>query len=205
MSFTGFSNLDLETVTTRAVKITDVSLDVGIRVPSQPQLQLYPGFKFTAAREMENLNIRLFYASEREANRAMQCDDENFSIGPWRLVSETDEGMTYSNSLNFSLARCSGGFSVLFGTIVCCEFSIPSDVTVQEGDILGILHGEQSSLLHEFNANPQLQVLSALRDPRVESDSITFSFDPQPSIGYPLMAFEPCTYRKLFFIIPFPL
>lgn len=159
-------NFDLETVKTRALRITDVrSLNSdGIAFPS---LRLFPNLTFTHA-----TSGRLFYIRRGEADR--ECKDE-FLLQVWRF---NDASSIYETVSDFTLEQCdSGGPS----KIVCCLFNA-ANTDIRTGDVFGIHHRNSTSLLYQPNIG--LRVLSR------EENGESAKFVESDSKDYPLIAFE---------------
>lgn len=178
-----FANLDLEILTTRALLVTDISTDIGTFRGNELSLRLYPEFTFTNFVNAENGNIRaqLMYASSNAVIRSSECTSIDFRIGAWRSVNtESGSAVAYRKIADFMLQQCNS--AIIYG---CCEFNIPSGL--KEGDILGISHGERSSLQHSLNTNLTLRELSG--------EENNNEFVPSAggfNLGYPLLTIEPC-------------
>lgn len=193
--FSGFSNLNLRTVTTRATKITDISTDIGLRLSTQSPLSIYPEFSFTGAAIAPT---QLYYASSSSGLVNSLCTDQDFTIGIWRLVTRSRVSLlegTYRKVLDYSLTPCAN--DAFTPGIVCCELHSPNSSDVASGDILGILHGPDSSLFHEVGGDPQLDVLFG-----EDGDMVTPSRLPgflSAQQGYPLLTLEPgkCIIRPI--------
>ena len=191
----GFSNLNLRTVTTRATKITDISADLGLRLSTQPPLSLYPEFNFTDI--SNNSPIKLYYASRNDGFHSPVCTSQDFTIGVWRPASTAQSDLLqtqmFRKVLDYTLTPCANAAFV--SGIVCCDIRAQNSNDVANGDILGILHGPDSSLLHETEADPQLDVLFG-----EDGDSVIPSRLPgiqSVQRGYPLLTLEPSKMRKI--------
>ncbi len=172
--------MNRETAITRALRITDHFNDLGTFETSSSRLALYPQFEFLATSE-ELTSVELVFGSSDFNFRVSDCSEDDLSIGAWRRTNQLNSDSRYTKVSNFQLQRCNDAD---IPSIVCCTFSIPDEV--KRGDILGILHGDSSTLLHEQRAAPQLEVLLG------EEENGHFS----PSTGarqrgFPLISFEP--------------
>ena len=178
----GFSNLNRHTLITRALRITDT--DSNLRVieeTAQSRLHLYPQFRFLDFIDEDELHPIQIYIGT--AFRRTECSPNDLTIGAWRLMTRSESrtpSSAYVRVSNFDLEPCSSG---LPNNVACCTFSLPDDV--EGGDILGILHGDSSSLLHEMRAAPQLEVLQG------EEKETFFAPSTAQELGFPLLSFQP--------------
>ena len=177
----GFANLDLGTVSTRALKITNLTT---LRT-MPPSLQLYPQLTFTNIDHGATLNV-LFYITNNNEASGMECSAQDFTLGAWRPVtvsSEAGRSGTHRKIAQFQIETAEVSHGKAF-----CSHSIPD--SIQAGDILGILYGRRSSLLHEIKADPQIQIEV------LNGKEMGDLFVPGPSeaggdvqLGYPLISF----------------
>ena len=174
----GFANLDLGTVSTRALKITDLTT---LRT-MQPSLQLYPQLTFTTTDRGVTLPI-LFYITNNEVS-VVVCSAQDFTLGAWRQItaSSGDGGTgTHRKVAELQLETAAVSYGKVF-----CGYSTSG--SIQAGDILGILYGGSSSLLHEIKADPQIQIEVLYGE---ENGDLFFPLeaDDDVQLGYPLISF----------------
>lgn len=145
---------------------------------------------------MENREERfnkLFYITSSPMATTFMCTSEDFTLGVWREAGQAgNNSVQYAQVLELSLEQCED-YSYSFHT-ACCQFSIPSGI--ESGDILGILHGPQSSLLHEIAGDPQLEVLFGVDEERV-TPSRLLTADQGSRQSYPLLTFKEGNYTQL--------
>lgn len=140
----GFSNLDLVTVATRALRITNVLTDTDI---IQDEQRLYPELTFTSDR-VTGIQY-LLYASANTMATGSECSSSDFTLQAWRRDEDSGD---FTQTGDIDMEPCTS-FVFMFGK-VCCEFrDVPEDI---EGDVLGIMYGGSTSLLHEVRTgSPQ--------------------------------------------------
>ena len=118
------------------------------------------------------------------------CTSEDFSLSVWRLASPvSSENIVYKKVADLTLKTCRD-FAYSFH-IACCEFRV-QEAGVLGGDVLGILHGLESSLLHEVDSDPPLRPLFGADPGSQTSISVSTKVDRNliSRRGYPLLAFE---------------
>ena len=179
----------MDTLKTRASRITTDLSDYNTIQESNMPLSLYPDFKFVE-KGNETLN-KVFYVSELTMVTNSMCTSEDFSLGVWRLSSPnaslSSSTTDYMKVADLLLEQCPD-YAYSFH-IACCTYTVSA--TTISGDILGILHGPESSLLHEVDADPQLQPLFGM-DPGSQTSvavSATVDRNRRSRRGYPLLMF----------------
>jgi hypothetical protein len=147
--FAGFSNLDFRTVTTRALRITNLTTDIDTRgQDNQPSLRVYPQLTVADTEFIGDSGLHLYYFTVNRGQRISDCSPADFTLLAYRSTSVG----SYNRIGEFELRICP--VSAFTDGKVCCSISrIPDGI--EEGDVLGILHGESSSLLHEVSSDPQ--------------------------------------------------
>ena len=174
------------------IRALGISTDLDTVNSLSPPLRLYPDLVFTGTVE-EGLNT-LFYIrnNEQPISTSTLCSADGFTLGVWRRsnsnsISRDDvaRNQAYMKVGDLSLVPCDAPF--VLGT-VCCEFEVPSGVAA--GDVLGILHGQESSLLHEVSGDPSLKEVLFGEDVD-PGETITLSENQNLNSqgGYPLLSF----------------
>ena len=175
----GFANLDLGTVSTRALTITNLTT---LRT-MQPSLQLYPQLTFTNTDRGATLPVLFYITSNNEAS-GVECSAQDFTLGAWRPVTvSSEDGRSGTHrkiaELQLETAEVSHGKGF-------CSHYIPD--SIQAGDILGILYGGSSSLLHEIKADPQIQI-EVLYGEENGDLFLPSEAGDDVQLGYPLISF----------------
>ena len=151
-----------------------------------PSLQLYPQLTFISTNQLgvgAKLPV-LFYITDKQVLTGQECSAQDFTLGAWRLFtasSEDGRSGTHHKIAELQLETVEVSYGKAF-----CSHSIPD--SIQAGDILGILYGERSSLLHEIKANPQIQI-EVLYGEENGDLFLPSEAGDDVQLGYPLISF----------------